>query len=127
MRILIVEDDRNICRVLHRSLAGYGHEVKSASTAAEAGAVLENDPFDLLVVDINLPDDTGWSIIERLNSGPNQAAKVVVMSAVRPSSSRIRQFCPFSILLKPFPIDALHRLTELASGEFKENDDEFES
>jgi DNA-binding response OmpR family regulator len=50
MRILLVEDEHNVRRALSRSLAMHGHAVTEATSAAEAIAVICDQPCDLLVV-----------------------------------------------------------------------------
>jgi DNA-binding response OmpR family regulator len=63
----------------------------------------------LMLLDVNLPDATGWDVLRRLR-GVERDVRVVVMSAVPPNPARVREFRPFGILHKPFPIDALLRL-----------------
>ena len=80
--------------------------------AAVAGAI----PFDLILLDINLPDQSGWDVLRRLREDPQLALRpppaVIVMTAVRPHDKRLVEFHPDAVLLKPFPIDALLRLSE---------------
>jgi hypothetical protein len=47
----------------------------------------------------------------------NRELPVVVMSAVPPNPARVREFQPFGVLYKPFPIDALLRLIRAAGAE----------
>jgi DNA-binding response OmpR family regulator len=126
-RILIVEDELALRRVITLNLARRGHtvvEADSVITADEACAV-SSEPFDLILLDIYLPDQTGWDVLRYLEEcGPsipqgNTAGKpdrslppIIVMTAVRPQQSRLDEFQPAAVLLKPFPITALLRLIE---------------
>jgi CheY-like chemotaxis protein len=118
---LIVEDENPLRRILTLNLARRGYNVVEADTgeaaldavrAAVAGAI----PFDLILLDINLPDQSGWDILRRLRDDPTLAMRpppaVIVMSAVRPQDKRLAEFHPDAVLLKPFPIEALLRLSE---------------
>jgi DNA-binding response OmpR family regulator len=126
-RILIVEDELALRRVITLNLARRGYTVAEADsvvTANEACAASQ-EPFDLILLDINLPDQTGWDVLRNLEEcGPslpvgNTGGKlnrsippVIVITAVRPQQSRIDEFQPAAVLQKPFPIAALLRLIE---------------
>lgn len=110
-RILVVEDEATLRQVIARNLTGRGYQVRQAETAVEAiGAVLAERP-DLLLLDINLPDRSGWDVLRELR-GWGIAVPTVVVSAVRVSPSRLAEFRPLAYLPKPFPIEALLRLVE---------------
>ena len=119
MRILLVEDERHVRVALARALTAHGHVVVECSDGGIALDALNadaSDPLDLLVLDLNLPDTTGWEILRRLGADQRGTIPTVVMSAVRPSSTRLREFQPDAVLLKPFPIDALIRAVERAGA-----------
>ena len=118
---LIVEDENPLRRILTLNLARRGYNVVEADTGEAALDALRVAaaaplPFDLILLDINLPDLSGWDILRHLREDPNLATRpppaVIVMTAVRPQSRRIAEFHPDAVLLKPFPIDALLRLSE---------------
>lgn len=124
-RILLVEDDEVLRDLLARNLEVRGHEVRVAEDARDALAQLRATVFDLIVLDICLPDQTGWDVMRTalregrvapLNVvGEDQKLPVVVLSAVRMSPRRLAEFHPLAYLPKPFPIEALLRLaTEVA-------------
>lgn len=68
MRLLLVEDNRQLTEFLQSSLAQAGFSVSPVETAAEAKATLASTRFDALVVDLGLPDENGITIIEKLRS-----------------------------------------------------------
>jgi DNA-binding response OmpR family regulator len=114
--ILLVEDERRLRQTLARSLTGRDFHVVEATTAAEAIAAANNKHFDLMLLDVNLPDATGWDVLRRLRD-LNRTLPVVVLSAVPPNPARVREFKPFGVLYKPFPIDALLRLIRAACAD----------
>ena len=59
-RILLIEDDGALCDVVGRNLLARGHDVHIAVDAESALAQLRSAPFDLIILDICLPDQTGW-------------------------------------------------------------------
>jgi len=124
-RILVVEDEVSLRRIIVRNLAKRGYTVAEADSVASSIEACSafSIPFDLILLDINLPDQTGWDVLRVLQSerqrtpgGDVSAPKVVVMSAIRPARCRIEEFRPLGVLLKPFPIDALLRLVERVLG-----------
>ncbi len=124
-RILVVEDDGILCDIIRRNLQARGHEVHVAQDAQTALTFLRAAFFDLIVLDINLPDETGWEVLrtaqreERLHlqeiDGDGQKLPVVVISAVRVGPQRLAEFHPLAYLPKPFPIEALLRLAAEAA------------
>jgi two-component system OmpR family response regulator len=115
--VVLVEDEHILRAILARYLRARGHVVVEATTASEAREVLASTVVDVLAIDINLPDDTGWSVMrwlrERGDRFPDgRQPCVVVMSAVPPARKRIEEFAPDAVLNKPFPIEALGRLVE---------------
>lgn len=127
-RVLIVEDEDLLRRIITRNLALRGYTVAEVASVAEADEALEAStlPFDVILLDINLPDQTGWDVLRhleaRLRASDSESAagesqqqtmpRVIVMTAVRPAQCRLEQFHPAAVLVKPFPIGALLRLIE---------------
>lgn len=122
-RVLVVEDEDLLRRIITRNLALRGYSVAEAASVAEADDALEVSPapFDLILLDINLPDQTGWDVLRHLEArlrqpiapGAGQSMpQVIVVTAVRPAQRRVDEFHPAAVLLKPFPMGALLRLIE---------------
>lgn len=111
--ILLVEDELRLRRTLVRSLEGRGYRVVEAATAADAVSAALGTDFAVMLLDVNLPDATGWDVLRQLRAAGCEVP-VVVLSAVPPNPTRVREFRPLGVLYKPFPIDALLRLIRLA-------------
>jgi DNA-binding response OmpR family regulator len=119
MAILLVDDERRLRETIARSLTAHGHQVDEASTCREALDCVERSDYDLLLLDVNLPDATGWDVLREMH-GSGRFVPAVVLSAVPPSTKRVREFRPLGVLHKPFPIEALLRLVRLAEGRREE-------
>jgi CheY-like chemotaxis protein len=111
--ILVVEDDEGLRPILARHLRGKGHVVSEAASAEEAVALLRGGLRPALVVlDLNLPGDTGWDL---LRSDAMRAAgppPVVVASAVTVSPKKLAEFDCAGYLPKPFPLETLLQTVE---------------
>jgi DNA-binding response OmpR family regulator len=139
-RILLVEDDAVLRDLIWRNLRARGHEVRLAENAQQALTELRAAPVDLVLLDINLPDQSGWEVLRiaqqcgwlhsqkmpKENKGGEEQEEiatlpVVVLSAVRVSTTRLQEFHPLAYLPKPFPMDALLRLAAEA-GNYRDGD-----
>ena len=110
MNILLVEDDGPLRDVIARNLRARGHELAVAGTAEAAILAMAEAWPDALVLDVNLPDMTGWDVLRRLTAADRKRVSVIIVSAAPISEKRIVEFQPLRQLQKPFPIDALVRL-----------------
>jgi CheY-like chemotaxis protein len=65
MRVLVVDDDETVRRILTRQITRLGHHVDEAGAAAEALQLLRERPYQLLCTDLGMPGMSGWELIER--------------------------------------------------------------
>jgi len=79
--ILVVEDDPNLRVGLRDNLQDEGFDVAAASNAREAEALLRGRDFDLLILDVMLPGEDGYSLCKRLRAGGLQS--MVMMLTAR--------------------------------------------
>ncbi len=115
LTVLLVEDEATLRQVIARNLAGRGYQVREAATASEALQATKERLPDLLLLDINLPDRSGWDVLRELRRQGIEIPTVVV-SAVRVSPGRLAEFKPIAYLPKPFPLESLLRVVEDVDG-----------
>ena len=68
VRVLVVDDEADACAVVRRLLEDCGAVVRTASSAAEGLALFQSEPPDLLVSDIGMPGEDGYSLIKRVRA-----------------------------------------------------------
>lgn len=93
VRILVIEDEPAIQRFIARVLALEGAAVGTAATGKEAlGRIEAEDPFHLILLDLCLPDISGWDVLDavRLLDPSRSACPVVIVSADAGEESRRR-------------------------------------
>ncbi len=108
MRLLIVEDEYNLLEALVRGLKREGYAIDAASDGEEALAFAEINEYDLVVLDINLPELNGFSVLETLRK-QNQETRVIIVSANRTIEDRVRglDLGANDYLIKPFDFSEL--------------------
>jgi CheY-like chemotaxis protein len=118
LRISIVDDDDDACNLLRFSLESSGAEVKTSSNVADALQTLTEWLPDVLLTDINMPGEDGYSLIKKLRAlGSDHGSEIpaIALTAMaRPEDSETALSAGFQIhLSKPVDID---ELTEAIAG-----------
>ncbi len=116
--VLVVEDDPTLARAMTRNLTARGYTACHATTVAEATAALRAERPALALLDIDLPDGSGWDVLRELRATGGADVAVIAMSALRPNSRLCRELGVVGVLEKPFPMESLLRLVARHIGEF---------
>jgi adenylate cyclase len=110
-RILVVDDNAANRDLLSRRLTRAGHEVVEAEGGAAALDMLERDTFDLVLLDLIMPDITGYEVLCRLKTLPaTKDIPVIMISALDDLDSIVRciEAGAVDYLPKPFDPTLLH-------------------
>jgi two-component system, OmpR family, phosphate regulon response regulator OmpR len=101
--LLIVDDDRRIRDLLSRFLSGEGYRVTTAETAADARAKLKSLSFDLLILDVMMPGESGFDFAKAMRSAANNVP-ILMLTARDAAESRIKglEMGADDYLSKPF-------------------------
>ena len=109
--ILVVEDEANVRKLVAVNLAQRGHRVLEAESGQQALEHLGEETPALMVLDIKLPDLSGWEILDRLATATAVPADfpVLVMTASPVDQNIVLSEYPsvVEILIKPFHTDKL--------------------
>lgn len=114
-RILIVDDEPYILRILSFKLRRAGYATLEAVSAEQAREMLAEHPVDLMLLDVALATPTtGFELAASLRAEPRTAALPIVMLTARDLASDVlqgRQVGALGYITKPFSIDeVLHRV-----------------
>ena len=85
-RVLVVDDDKEIVRIVRAYLEKAGYTVLTAYEGETALHIIRSDRPDLVVLDLMLPDRDGWSITRIVRGDPSLAATPIVMLTARVES-----------------------------------------
>jgi CheY-like chemotaxis protein len=117
--ILLVEDDESLRRILSNQLRAAGRSVVGAASAEDAAEALDGGLRPgVVLLDLNLPGDTGWDLLRGPQLRAAGSPPVVITSATAVNPKRLAEFHVAGYLPKPCPIDTLlETVDRLLSGE----------
>jgi CheY-like chemotaxis protein len=111
LRILLAEDDVNHATLARQALEGDGHQIITAPDGRAALAALAQQAFDLLLLDMRLPDVDGRELIDRVRGGQGQRPDIPIVVL---TGYGLRQHLDFftshgvrDFLAKPYDCDEL--------------------
>ena len=116
-RILVVDDDRSICKLMGSILEMEAYPFRVATSGEQARRAIDEERFDILVSDIYLGDDSGLKLLERMKAA-NSDAEVVIMTAHGSMETAVHAVHngAFDYISKPFVVDEmlgiLHRIED---------------
>ena len=118
-RILLVEDDTMIASGILYALETEGYETNHATCIKDAGSLIEHYNFDLAIIDMQLPDGTGFDVSEIFK---NNATSVIFLTVVDDENTIVRAFDEGAqdYIVKPFRIrELLARVRRILSANIK--------
>ncbi len=100
-KILVVDDEIEICLLVTRYLKKMGFDASYALSISEALAKISMISYDLLFVDLNLADGSGYDFITTLRES-NVSSKIVIISAYDSERQKALQKGASLFIAKPF-------------------------
>jgi len=115
-RILVIDDDRALCRSFEIQLKLKGHEVRSTQTAATGLAAAVDDPPDLVFLDLGLPDRSGLDVLREMRE-KGLESRVVMITGQQDMKATIEaiRLGASDYIRKPFDIDDIVLVIEKAA------------
>ncbi|WP_457642151.1 sigma-54-dependent transcriptional regulator [Persephonella sp.] len=108
MKALIVDDERNILELLSILLGEYGISADKVSSYKEAKDLIEENIYDLALLDLRLPDGSGIDILKKIKE-KNSKTEVIIITAFASSETAVEaiKLGAYDYLSKPFNINDL--------------------
>jgi PAS domain S-box-containing protein len=104
-KILVVDDEPAVCDLLVDSLGGQGHKVETCSSGNDAVKALAEDAFDLVLLDVGLPDMDGFEAMARIRKQwPQTMVIMITGDATIESAVEALKSGAYDFLKKPFQI-----------------------
>lgn len=121
MKVLIADDDKQLCQLFNAVLRKLGWEVVLAFDAAQALVMAKNTKPDIIVLDINMPGGTGIGVLEKL--GMNMKTSMIPVLVLSGSvdinmEAKTSRLGAVGYMRKPVDVEELHkRLESIIKGE----------
>lgn len=108
MRVLVVEDEKDLNRVITRKLKAEGYSVDSCFDGAEALDYMEMIPYDVIVMDIMMPEKNGYQVLKEMREKGNRSP-VLFLTARDALEDRVKglDLGADDYLVKPFHFEEL--------------------
>ena len=124
LRLLIVEDEKQLCDTIAKSLYAAGYEVDTCYDGDEALDYVLTEEYDLIVLDLNLPGRDGMDILRELRQD-NDETKVIILSARSQIADKVEGLDAGAndYMEKPFHLQELEaRIRSLTRRKFVQED-----
>ena len=106
--ILIVDDEKPIRHMLKRLIERHGHHGVLAADVNEARARLEEQPFELVLCDVNMPGDSGLELTRTIGESYQDTATVMVTGVDDPSIAEAALVHgAYGYIIKPFELNEI--------------------
>ena len=110
-RILVVDDNAGLADVIRRVLEGGGHEVRVATTGLDGARRYREQPADLAIIDIHMPEMDGLELLVQFRALAPGMPVIVMSGGVQTGGLNLlgdaRLLGAFATLAKPFSVDEL--------------------
>lgn len=108
-KLLVVDDDRSICRSLEKVLRAEGFEVFTACDGLGAIHCFESNPIDLVILDINLGNDDGWAVFKAMTA-LNPFIPTIIITAEWGQRERAIELGAEALVEKPIDVPSFLEL-----------------
>jgi len=93
MKILLVDDEPEICRMIKAMVQPLGVEVRTSSDSREAASILEHEKFDGIMLDVAMPGLDGFQLARKIRTTPpNQQAPIIMLTGMDDVETMRRAF-----------------------------------
>ena len=119
-RILVVDDEEYICRIIVESLSDEGYDIVSFSDPAQALAYLANNPIDLVLTDLVMGEFSGLQILEAaLDNDPDTIVILMTAHPTVQTAISVLKRGAYDFLVKPFKLELLNATIKRGLGHQK--------
>lgn len=124
MKVLVVEDNRRFSQLLKEVIRKWGHDAEAVPTGGEALQTIKYEQFDIVIIDVFLPDYNGGPLIHKVRAYcPDAGVVVMTGSLSRELEFQMRKKWILGYFRKPFKARDLRLLLEGFSKKTNEQED----
>lgn len=113
MKILLVDDNKSITKVISQYLTVQGHQCSVSNDGKNGLNLIQSEKFDVIVLDLAMPGFTGFDMLDSLEAkGLLKSLKIIILTAAELSENQIESMIKRGVkkvLKKPIPLDVLEK------------------
>lgn len=115
INILVVDDEVSICKLAQKALALPDRKVTTVNTASQAVKIVTQQSFDIILLDVKLPDGNGLNLLERFRETlPDVEVILITGYSDVASAVEAMKMGAYDYISKPFSLDRMHLVIERA-------------
>ena len=108
-RILIIDDDSMIRQMIKRMVVTMGHEVDTASDLEHGAQIVRSGDFDLVFLDVQLPDGSGLESLSRIQASPSSPEIIIITGFGDPDGAEMAiRSGAWDLSRNPLPFPSSH-------------------
>ena len=119
MKILVVDDEPEVCKLIKTMVEPLGVEVRTSSDSREAALIVENEKFDGIMLDAAMPNLDGFDLTRKIRTTPpNQQAPIIMITGMDDVDTMRRAFKAGATFFigKPFSREKIYAIFRTARG-----------
>jgi DNA-binding NtrC family response regulator len=115
VKVLIVDDEPDICEIISYEMEDRGFETTSANGGNEAIEKIKSNKYDLILSDVRMPNGSGVDIVNFVNTITGKKPKLILISAFSDvNEEEMRKKGVISILTKPIDFNLVNKMIDQA-------------
>lgn len=121
-RILVVDDNAVVVKHVAEELRKHGHEIKEALGGKDAIASLDSDKYDLMLLDLLMPEVSGYAVLDHIENWPeDRRPKVILATAFDSDLKRKYPLMVQQLMPKPYDPESLVQNVDRVLASVQEN------
>ncbi len=104
-RVLVIDDDDDVCEVLREALTDEGYAVATVPHGAAALELVKHHQPAVIILDLRMPIMDGWSFAEQYRRLAEPAASLILLSALKDLEESSKRIGASAFIRKPFELD----------------------
>ncbi len=118
-RLLVIDDEEDMCENLQSFLGRRGYDVTVATTGVKAVEILGKETFPVVLLDLKMPYFDGWKVLETVKPNHPDTKFIVITGFLEPprgafpgTEEELRQMGAYDFILKPIKMREIYEILE---------------
>ena len=105
--LLLVDDEQDIVNILKEEFEELGHNVQTASSGNKAWEIFKDQPFDIVISDVRMPDGDGIFLLKKVKESNPKTRVLIITGYTEYSVEELKRLGAEKLIHKPFQVEEL--------------------